>query len=138
PPSRRGTFAGLAEPAVIEHLRRLGITAIELMPVHEFMQDRELRQRGLRNYWGYNTLAFFAPERSYLSDGTANELRVAVRRLHAAGIEVILDVVNNHPAESVEKGPAWWGRGPDTPSYYRLEASDPRRPVNDTGTGNTV
>ena len=138
PPSRRGTFAGLAEPAVIEHLRRLGITAIELMPVHEFMQDRELRQRGLRNYWGYNTLAFFAPERSYLSDGTANELRVAVRRLHAAGIEVLLDVVYNHTAESYERGPTLSWRGLDNASYYRLEASDPRRPVNDTGTGNTV
>ena len=138
PPSRRGTFAALAEPAVIDHLRRLGITAIELMPVHAFMQDRALRQRGLRNYWGYNTLAFFAPEPAYLSDGTANEMRVAVRRLHAVGIEVFLDVVYNHTAESDERGPTLSWRGLDNASYYRLEAPDPRRPVNDTGTGNTV
>ncbi len=85
---------------MIDHLRRLGITAIELMPVHAFLQDRAVLQRGLRNYWGYNTLGFFAPEPSYLSDGSPNEMRVAVRRLHAAGIEVILDVVYNHTAES--------------------------------------
>ena len=84
---------------MIDHLRRLGITAIELMPVHAFLQDRFLLQRGLRNYWGYNTLGFFAPEPRYLSDGSPNEMRVAVRRLHAAGIEVILDVVYNHTAE---------------------------------------
>ena len=90
---------------MIDHLRRLGITAIELMPVHAFLQDRALQQRGLRNYWGYNTLGFFAPEPSYLSDGTPNEMRVAVRRLHAAGIEVILDVVYNHTAEGDETGP---------------------------------
>ncbi|HXA21852.1 MAG TPA: glycogen debranching protein GlgX [Acetobacteraceae bacterium] len=134
----RGTFAALAHPAVIEHLRRLGITAIELMPVHAFVQDRALLLRGLRNYWGYNTLGFFAPEPTYLSDGTANEMRVAVRRLHAAGIEVILDVVYNHTAESDKDGPTLSFRGLDNASYYRLEASDPRRPVNDTGTGNTL
>ena len=137
-PSERGTFAGLSHPAVIEHLRRLGITAIELMPVHAFLQDRFVLQRGLRNYWGYNTLAFFAPEPSYLSDGSPNEMRVAVRRLHAAGIEVILDVVYNHTAEAEETGPTLSFRGLDNASYYRLEAGDPRRTVNDTGTGNTV
>jgi isoamylase len=136
-PSERGTFAGLSHPAVIEHLRRLGITAIELMPVHAFLQDRFVLQRGLRNYWGYNTLAFFAPESSYLSDGSPNEMRVAVRRLHAAGIEVILDVVYNHTAEAEETGPTLSFRGLDNASYYRLEAGDPRRTVNDTGTGNT-
>jgi isoamylase len=138
PPAERGTFAALAHPAVIGHLRRLGVTAIELMPVHALLQDRALQQRGLRNYWGYNTLGFFAPEPSYLSDGNPNELRAAVRRLHAAGIEVILDVVYNHTAESDEAGPTLCFRGLDNASYYRLEAGDLRRTVNDTGTGNTV
>jgi glycogen operon protein len=137
-PSERGTFAALANPIVIDHLRRLGITAVELMPVHAFLQDRALQQRGQRNYWGYNTLGFFAPEPSYLSDGTPNEMRVAVRRLHAAGIEVILDVVYNHTAESDETGPTLSFRGLDNASYYRLEAGDLRRTVNDTGTGNTL
>ena len=137
-PSERGSFAALAHPAVINHLHHLGITAVELMPVHAFLQDRAVQQRGLRNYWGYNTLGFFAPEPSYLSDGTPNEMRVTVRRLHAAGIEVILDVVYNHTAEGDETGPTLSFRGLDNASYYRLEAGDPRRTVNDTGTGNTV
>ena len=137
-PLERGTFAGLAHPAMIDYLRRLGVTAIELMPVQAFLQDRALQQRGLRNYWGYNTLGFFAPEPSYLSDGSPNEMRVAVRRLHAAGIEVILDVVYNHTAESDEVGPTLSFRGLDNASYYRLEAGDLRRTVNDTGTGNTL
>ncbi len=134
----RGTFAALGHPTVIDHLRRLGITAIELLPIHAFVQDRALLQRGLRNYWGYNTLAFFAPEPSYISNTTPNELRVAIRRLHAAGIEVILDVVYNHTAEGDATGPTLSFRGLDNASYYWLEAQDPRRPVNDTGTGNTV
>ena len=137
-PPERGTFAALAHPAIIEHFRRLGITAVELLPVHAFVQDRALLQRGLRNYWGYNTLGFFAPEPSYLSNGSPNELRVAIRRLHAAGIEVILDVVYNHTAETDENGPTLSFRGLDNASYYWLEAGDPRKPVNDTGTGNTV
>ncbi len=137
-PRERGTFAGLAHPTTIDHLRRLGVTTVELMPVQAFLQDRALMQRGLRNYWGYNTLAFFAPEPSYLSDLSPNEMRVAVRRLHAAGIEVILDVVYNHTAESDEVGPTLSFRGLDNASYYRLEDSDPRIPVNDTGTGNTL
>lgn len=137
-PSERGTFAALAHPVIINHLRRLGVTAVELLPVHAFVQDRALLQRGLRNYWGYNTLGFFAPEPSYLSDGSPNEMRIAVRRLHAAGIEVILDVVYNHTAESDEVGPTLSFRGLDNASYYRLEAGDQRRPVNDTGTGNTL
>jgi glycogen operon protein len=136
--SERGTFAGLAHPAMIDHLRRLGVTAVELMPVQAFLQDRTLQRRGLRNYWGYNTLAFFAPEPSYLSAGSPNEIRVAVHRLHAAGIEVILDVVYNHTAESEETGPTLSFRGLDNASYYRLEAGDVRRTVNDTGTGNTL
>jgi isoamylase len=134
----RGTFAALAAPPMIEHYRRLGITAIELLPVHAFVHDRRLVQHRLRNYWGYNTLGFFAPEHAYLSDGSPNELRIAIRRLHAAGIEVILDVVYNHTAESDELGPTLSFRGLDNASYYRLEASDLRRPVNDTGTGNTL
>ena len=134
----RGTFAALAHPAVIDHLRGLGVTAIELLPIHAHLQDRFLLQRGLRNYWGYNTLGFFAPEPSYLANGAPNELRVAIRRLHAAGIEVILDVVYNHTAESDAEGPTLSFRGLDNASYYWLEADDPRRPVNDTGTGNTL
>jgi isoamylase len=137
-PHERGTFAALAAPPMIEHYHRLGITAIELLPVHAFLQDRRLVQQKLRNYWGYNTLAFFAPELAYLSDGSPNEMRVAIRRLHAAGIEVILDVVYNHTAEGDELGPTLSFRGLDNASYYWLEASDPRRPVNDTGTGNTL
>jgi glycogen operon protein len=134
----RGTFAALAHPVVIDHLRRLGITAIELLPIHAFVQDRPLQQRGLRNYWGYNTIGFFAPEPSYLSNHSANEMRVAVRRLHAAGIEVILDVVYNHTAETEEIGPTLSFRGLDNASYYWLENGDPRRTANDTGTGNTL
>jgi len=137
-PNERGTFAGLADPAVIDYLRRLGITAIELQPVQMFLQDRLLLQKGLRNYWGYNTLAFFAPERTYLSDGSANEIRIAIRRLHAAGIEVILDVVYNHTAEGSELGPTLSFRGLDNASYYRLMPDNPRYCINDTGTGNTL
>jgi isoamylase len=101
-PHERGTFAALAEPTIIDHLRRLGVTAVELLPVHAFAQDRYLLQKGLRNYWGYSTLGFFAVEPRYLSESSANEMRVAVRRLHAAGLEVILDVVYNHTAEGSE------------------------------------
>lgn len=133
----RGTFAALGDPAVLDHLRRLGLTAIELMPIHAFVQDRHLLEKGLRNYWGYNTLGFFAPEARYLSNGDLNEIRVAVRRLHAAGIEVILDVVYNHTAEGSELGPTLSYRGLDNASYYRLLQEDPRHCVNDTGTGNT-
>jgi isoamylase len=136
-PYERGTFAALTDPAIIDHLRRLGITAIELMPIHKFVQDRLLLQKGLRNYWGYNTLGFFAIELRYLSDGSADEMRLAVRRLHAAGIEIILDVVYNHTAEGSEMGPTLSFRGLDNASYYRLMADNPRHCVNDTGTGNT-
>ena len=137
-PRERGTFAALADPAIIDHLRRLGITAVELMPIHAFVQDRHLLERSLRNYWGYNTLSFFAIEPRYLSDGTPDEMKVAVRRLHAAGIEVILDVVYNHTAEGSELGPTLSFRGLDNASYYRLVPDDPRRYINDTGTGNTL
>jgi glycogen operon protein len=138
PAHERGSFAGLADPYVIDHLVKLGITAIELLPVHAFVQDRFLLEKGLRNYWGYSTLAFFAPEPRYLSTGELNEMRVAVRRLHAAGIEVILDVVYNHTCEGSEMGPTLSWRGFDNASYYRLVEGNARRLINDTGTGNTI
>jgi isoamylase len=137
-PSLRGTFAALADPRIVDHLLRLGITAIELLPVHAIGQDRSLVQRGLRNYWGYNTLGFFAPEPAYLASGDAHEMRRAVRRLHAAGIEVILDVVYNHTAEGDETGPTLSWRGLDNASYYRLVHDDPHRCFDVTGTGNTL
>jgi isoamylase len=138
PPADRGTFAGLASGPVIEHLKRLGVTAIELLPIHSYVQDRFLQEKGLSNYWGYNTLSFFAPEQRYFSGTSHDELRLAVRRLHAAGIEVILDVVYNHTAEGSEQGPTLSWRGLDNATYYRLQKDQPRYTVNDTGTGNTI
>jgi glycogen operon protein len=138
PPRERGTFAGLAHPFVIDHLKRLGVTAIELLPVHAFLQDRRLIEKKLANYWGYNTLAYFAPEPRYLANGSANEMRAAVRQLHAAGIEVILDVVYNHTCEGNEMGPTLSWRGLDNASYYRLSSENRRHNVDDTGTGNTL
>ena len=140
PHPSRGNFAALSDPWIIEHLQNLGITAIELMPIHAFLQDRFLLQKGLRNYWGYSTLAFFAPEPSYLSaaDGPDYELQQAVRHLHAAGIEVILDVVYNHTCEGSELGPTLSWRGLDNLSYYQSFPDHPRHLVNDTGTGNTL
>jgi isoamylase len=137
-PNARGTFAALADPKIIDHLRRLGITAVELLPVHAFVQDRHLVAKGLRNYWGYNTLSFFAVEPRYLSENSAHEMRVAVRRLHAAGIELFLDVVYNHTAEGSEMGPTLSFRGLDNSSYYRLVPDNLRHCINDTGTGNTL
>jgi len=134
----RGTFAALGDPVFIDHLRHLGVTTVELLPIHAFVQDRSLLEKGLRNYWGYNSLGFFAPEPRYLSDGTADELRIAVRRLHAAGLELILDVVYNHTAEGSELGPTLSFRGLDNASYYRLLPDNPRHCINDTGTGNTL
>ena len=136
--NERGTFAALADSRIIDHLRRLGITAVELLPIHAFVQDRNLLEKGLRNYWGYNTLGFFAIEPRYLSDQSNHEMRVAVRRLHAAGIEVILDVVYNHTAEGSEMGPTLSFRGLDNSSYYRLVPDNPRYCINETGTGNTL
>jgi isoamylase len=135
--NERGTFAALADPRIIEYLHTLGITAIELLPVHAIAQDRVLVEQGLKNYWGYNSIGFFAVEPRYLSDGSRNEMRAAVRRLHAAGIEVILDVVYNHTAEGNELGPTLSFRGLDNASYYRLVPDNRRHCVNDTGTGNT-
>jgi glycogen operon protein len=134
----RGTFIALADPYVIDYLVKLGITAVELLPVHAFVQDRRLAEMKLRNYWGYNTLAFFAPEPSYLAEGALNEIRAAVQALHAAGIEVILDVVYNHTCEGSELGTTMSFRGLDNKSYYRLMPDNPRYCINDTGTGNTV
>ncbi|WER48524.1 glycogen debranching protein GlgX [Cupriavidus sp. WKF15] len=137
-PHLRGTFAALADPRFLDHLLRLGVTAVELLPVHAILQDRFLLERGLRNYWGYNTLSYFAPEPSYLATDQLLELKVAVRRLHAAGIEVILDVVYNHTCEGNELGPTVSWRGLDNASYYHLVPGDERHYVNDTGCGNML
>ncbi|WP_084539992.1 glycogen debranching protein GlgX [Azorhizobium doebereinerae] len=137
-PHERGTFSALGSPRIIDHLLKLGITSVELMPIHAFLQERFLLEKGLRNYWGYSTLAFFAPEPSFLSTGSLHELRAAIRRLHAAGIEVILDVVYNHTCEGNELGPTLSFRGLDNASYYRLVPGDERYYINDTGCGNTV
>lgn len=138
PSAERGTYSALAHPKVIEHLQRIGVTALELLPIHAFVQDRRLQEAGLANYWGYNTLSFFAPEQRYLAGGDTDDLRIAIRRLHAAGIEVILDVVYNHTAEGSELGPTFNLRGLDNATYYRLVEGEPRYCVNDTGTGNTL
>ena len=138
PPHERGTFAALGSPVVIEHLKRLGVTAVELLPVHAFLQDRFLVSRGLTNYWGYSTLSYFAPEPRYLAGTSVDEIRATVRRLHAAGIEVILDVVYNHTCEGNELGPTLSWRGCDNASYYRLVPDAPRRYADDTGCGNTL
>jgi isoamylase len=141
PEEIRGTYAGLAHPVTIEYLKNLGITAIELMPVHHFVSDRHLRERGLANYWGYNTIGFFAPDARYASSGVqgeqVREFKHLVRTLHKAGIEVILDVVYNHTAEGNHMGPTLSFRGIDNAAYYRL--MDDKRYYNDyTGTGNTL
>ncbi|MGR6328839.1 glycogen debranching protein GlgX [Sphingomonas sp. XXL09] len=138
PARERGTYAALGHPAVIAHLKRIGVTALELLPIHAFTQDRFLQEKGLKNYWGYNTLGFFAPERAYMASDHQDELRRAVHRLHKAGIEVILDVVYNHTCEGSEKGPTLSWRGLDNASYYRLVKDQPRYTINDTGTGNTL
>ncbi len=134
----RGTFAALANPRFIDHLHRLGVTTIELMPVNAFMQDRFLLEKGLRNYWGYSPLSFFAPEPAYLSQGGLHDMRMAVRRLHAAGIEVILDVVYNHTSSGNELGPTICFRGLDNASYFRLVPGNERYYINETGCGNTL
>ncbi len=138
PEHDRGTFGALGRADTVDYLRRLGVTAVELMPVHAFARDRHLLERGLTNYWGYNPLSWFAPEPQYLSDGTLGQIKWAVQRLHAAGIEVILDVVYNHTAEGSELGPTLCWRGYDNAGYYRLRADEPRHGTDDTGCGNTV
>ena len=134
----RGTYAGLAAPPVIEHLRRLGVTAVELLPVHAFVDERRLVQHGLVNYWGYNSIGFFAPEMRYSSTGTPGEFKAMVKALHAAGLEVILDVVYNHTGEGDEHGPTLSLRGIDNSVYYRLDPLDRRRYLNYAGTGNCL
>ena len=137
PPQLRGTYAGLATPPVVDHLKRLGVTAVELLPIHTFVDDKRLVEMGLRNYWGYNTLGFFAPDMRYAASGTLSEFKTMVKRLHEAGLEVILDVVYNHTAEGNHMGPTLSFRGIDNAVYYRLQ--DDRRYYYDyTGTGNTL
>lgn len=142
PAELRGKYAGLCQPAVIDYLRSLGITAVELMPVHQFVKDRHLIDKGLTNYWGYNSIGFFAPESAYASSGTrgqqVNEFKEMVRTLHQAGIEVILDVVYNHTGEGNHLGPTLCFRGIDNGSYYRLTRKNPRYYMDYTGTGNTL
>jgi len=137
PEQLRGTYAGLATAPVIDHLKRLGVTAVELLPVHAFTDERRLVQHGLRNYWGYNSIGFFAPELRYSATGTLGEFKTMVKTLHAAGIEVILDVVYNHTAEGDHTGPILSFRGLDNAVYYRLDPHNPRRYLNFTGTGNS-
>ena len=140
PPELRGTYAGMAHPAAIEHLQRLGVTAVELMPIHQFVHDQPVVDRGLRNYWGYNSIAFLAPHCGYSAWGVeqvVSEFRYLVKTLHAAGIEVILDVVYNHTAEGNHLGPMLSLKGIDNHAYYRL-GDPPRYYFDTTGTGNTL
>jgi isoamylase len=134
----RGTFRGLTTAPVIDHLKRLGVTAIELLPIHAFVDDRHLVERNLSNYWGYSTLAFFAPEPRYSLNGPLDEFRSTVSRLHDAGIEVILDVVYNHTAEGNHLGPTLSFRGIDNASYYWLQPGEPRYYDDFTGCGNAL
>jgi glycogen operon protein len=142
PDHLRGTYLGLTCPPIVDHLKRLGITAVELMPVHQFVDDRSLLDRGLRNYWGYNSIGFFAPDVRYASGSLlgdqVRELKTMVRAFHQAGIEVILDVVYNHTAEGNQLGPTFSFKGIDNASYYRLVDGDARHYMDYTGTGNTL
>ncbi|MFJ2575811.1 glycogen debranching protein GlgX [Kitasatospora aureofaciens] len=142
PPDLRGTYAGLAHPAAIAHLARLGVTAVELLPVHQYASEDHLQTRGLVNYWGYNTVGYFAPHAGYSASGSrggqVGEFKRMVRALHAAGIEVILDVVFNHTAEGAELGPMLSLRGIDNAAYYRLAPHRPRGYADYTGCGNTL
>jgi isoamylase len=145
PPQLRGTYAGLAHPAAIDHLRRRGLTAVELLPVHQHLSSGFLRERGLTNYWGYDTIGFFAPHAGYsaavragLPGGQVGEFRAMVAALHTAGIEVILDVVFNHTAEGNQYGPTLCHRGLDNTAYYRLVEGDAAHYYDTTGTGNTL
>jgi glycogen operon protein len=142
PPELRGTYAGLAHPAAIEYLKSLGITAVELMPVHEFVDDKFLLDRGLRNYWGYNSINFFSPDARYSASGVQGEqigeFKAMVKALHRAGMEVILDVVYNHTAEGNQMGPTLSFRGVDNSTYYRLVNDNARYYMDYPGTGNTL
>jgi len=141
PESIRGTYAAMAHPATIEHLHSLGVTAIELMPVHQFIHDHHLMERGLCNYWGYNSVSYLAPHNGYTSQGPTaqgQEFKAMVKALHAAGIEVILDVVYNHTAEGSHLGPMLSMRGIDNRAYYRVMEDSPRHYLDFTGTGNSL
>ena len=138
PEHLRGTYAGLATAPVIEYLTRLGVTSVELMPVHSFVDDRQLVERGLRNYWGYNSIGFLALEPRYLATSSISEFKTMVKTLHSAGLEVILDVVYNHTAEGNNLGPTLSLKGIDNSTYYRLVPDNPRYYMDYTGTGNTL
>jgi len=138
PPRYRGTYAGLATEPVIQHLKQLGITAVELMPVHSFISDRHLAENGLANYWGYNSIGYFAPHAGYSASGDVNEFKTLVKRLHSNGIEVILDVVYNHTGEGNHMGPTLCFRGIDNVAYYRLVGDQPRYYMDYTGCGNSL
>jgi len=138
PEDLRGKFSAIGDARVTGYLRRLGVTTIELLPIHAFIDDRYLVEKKLVNYWGYNTIAFFAPEPRYMATGFANEVKEMINQVHAAGLEVILDVVYNHTAEGNEGGPTLCHKGIDNASYYRLLPDKPRYYINDTGTGNTL
>ncbi|MBA2691305.1 MAG: glycogen debranching protein GlgX [Rubrobacter sp.] len=138
PPELRGTYAGLVSPPAIEHLQRLGITAVELMPVHLFVDDKHLLDSGLKNYWGYNSIGFLTPDMRYSATGSISEFKTMVKRLHRAGLEVILDVVYNHTAEGNHLGPTLSFRGIDNAAYYRLMDDDKHHYMDYTGTGNTL
>ena len=138
PDRLRGTYAGLGSAPVIDYLKRLGVTTIELLPVHSFLNDRNLAESGLRNYWGYNTLGYFAPEPRYSASGKVNEFKTMVKTMHAAGIEVILDVVYNHTCEGNQLGPTLSMRGLDNLAYYIANRDNPRYYDDFTGCGNTV
>ena len=140
PDELRGTYAGLAYRPVIDYIKSLGVTSVELLPIHTFINDSNLLEKGLVNYWGYNTIGFFAPDPryAYKRENTLKEFKEMVARYHEAGLEVILDVVYNHTAEGNERGPTLSFKGIDNASYYRLIPDQPRYYINDTGTGNTV
>ena len=138
PEHLRGTYAGLATAPVIEYLTRLGVTSIELMPVHSFVDDRQLVERGLRNYWGYNSIGFLALEPRYMATSSIREFKTMVKTLHSAGLEVILDVVYNHTAEGNHLGPTLSLKGIDNSTFYRLVPDNPRYYIDYTGTGNTL
>jgi isoamylase len=138
PPELRGTFAGLASQEVVNYIRDLGVTSVELLPIHAFVDDSHLLENGLTNYWGYNTIGFFAADPRYFATGTIAEFKQMIAHMHDAGLEVILDVVYNHTAEGNERGPTLSFKGIDNASYYRLLPNNRRFYINDTGTGNTV
>lgn len=138
PERYRGTCAGLTHPDLLRHIRELGVSSVELLPIHAFVNDQHLLEKGMNNYWGYNSIGFFAPHPAYLASGKISEFKEMVAHLHSAGLEVILDVVYNHTAEGNERGPTLSMRGIDNASYYRLMPDERRYYINDSGTGNTL